>query len=162
MGNGQSSLVFFSFANFKCTEWGSNRCQYCPSFWDVKGIVHFEINFWYVLAYLKGIQDVGFTFFGQTVVVYQSYNAGLGGPRQRACTENTMPVQVVSFMSTLFGFSIILNKSGNVMVIFNSEDPFPITDHYGSHSRTQSNCWSLCSHSFNMSNPSSRCNSFCE
>jgi len=22
------------------------------------GIVHFEINFWYVLAYLKGIQDV--------------------------------------------------------------------------------------------------------
>jgi len=23
-----------------------------------KGIVHFEINFWYVLAYLKGIQDV--------------------------------------------------------------------------------------------------------
>jgi len=25
----------------------------------VKGIVHFEINFWYVLAYLKCIQDVG-------------------------------------------------------------------------------------------------------
>jgi len=24
-----------------------------------KEIVHFEINFWYVLAYLKGIQDVG-------------------------------------------------------------------------------------------------------
>jgi len=24
-------------------------------FWNVKGIVHFEINFWYVLAYLKGI-----------------------------------------------------------------------------------------------------------
>jgi len=24
-----------------------------------KGIVHFEINFWYVLAYLKAIQDVG-------------------------------------------------------------------------------------------------------
>jgi len=24
----------------------------------LKGIVHFEINFWYVLAYLKGIQDV--------------------------------------------------------------------------------------------------------
>jgi len=24
-----------------------------------KGIVHFEIKFWYVLAYLKGIQDVG-------------------------------------------------------------------------------------------------------
>jgi len=51
----------------------------------VKGIVHFEINFWYVLAYLKGIQDVGvfvFTvdsiliFLGQTVVVYQSYNGG--------------------------------------------------------------------------------------
>jgi len=24
----------------------------------LKGIVHFEIHFWYVLAYLKGIQDV--------------------------------------------------------------------------------------------------------
>jgi len=42
----------------------------------VKGIVHFEINFWYVLAYLKGIQDVGvfvsavfsiLIFLGQTV-----------------------------------------------------------------------------------------------
>jgi len=50
-----------------------------------KGIVHFEINFWYVLAYLKGIQDVGvfvstafsiLTFFGQTVVVCQSYTGG--------------------------------------------------------------------------------------
>jgi len=56
----------------------------------VKGIVHFEINFWYVLAYLNGNQDVGvfvstvfsiLIFFGQTVVVCQSYNAGLGGPR---------------------------------------------------------------------------------
>jgi len=44
----------------------------------LKGIVHFEINFWHVLAYLKGIQDVGvfvssifsiLTFFIQTVVV---------------------------------------------------------------------------------------------
>jgi len=25
----------------------------------IKGIVHFEINVWYVLAYLEGIQDVG-------------------------------------------------------------------------------------------------------
>jgi len=46
-----------------------------------KGIVHFEINFWYVLAYLKGIQDVGvfvstafsiMKCFGQTVLVCQS------------------------------------------------------------------------------------------
>jgi len=45
----------------------------------IKGIVHFEINFWYVLAYLKGIQDVGvfvskvfsiLTFFDQTILVY--------------------------------------------------------------------------------------------
>jgi len=52
-----------------------------------KGTVHFEIHFWYVLAYLKCVQDVGFfvstvfsilTFFSQTVVVYQSYNAGMG------------------------------------------------------------------------------------
>jgi len=50
----------------------------------IKGIVHFEINFWYVLAYLKDIQDVVFvstvfsilTFFSQTVVVYQSYTGG--------------------------------------------------------------------------------------
>jgi len=28
-----------------------------------KGIVHFEVDFWYVLAYLKGIQDVGVFFF---------------------------------------------------------------------------------------------------
>jgi len=59
----------------------------------LKGIVHFETNFWYVLAYLNGIQDVGvfvFTVFSilifltQTVLVCQSYNAGLGGPRQKA------------------------------------------------------------------------------
>jgi len=63
----------------------------------IKGIVHFEINFWYVLAYLKGIQDVGvfvsivvsiLTFFGQTVVC-QSYNAGLWSPPQRASTEKS-------------------------------------------------------------------------
>jgi len=28
----------------------------------IKGIVHFEISFWYVLAYLKGIQDASFNF----------------------------------------------------------------------------------------------------
>jgi len=51
-----------------------------------------------VLAYLKGIQDVGVVvstvfsiliFFSQTGVVYESYNAGLGGPPQRACTEKS-------------------------------------------------------------------------
>jgi len=55
-----------------------------------------EINFCYVLAYFKGIQDVGvfvsavvsiLIFFGQTVLVYQSYNGGLWSPPQRACTE---------------------------------------------------------------------------
>jgi len=48
---------------------------------NIKGIVHFEINFWYDLDYLKGIQDVGvfvstvfsvFIFLGQTVLVCQS------------------------------------------------------------------------------------------
>ncbi len=49
----------------------------------LKGIVHFEIKIWYLLAYPKGIQDVGVFFFfssvdpiliflGQTVLVYQS------------------------------------------------------------------------------------------
>jgi len=59
----------------------------------IKGIVHFEINFWYVLAYLKGIQDVGFLFstvfsilifLGQTILVCQ---VEVYGPPQRACTE---------------------------------------------------------------------------
>jgi len=45
---------------------------------NVKGIVHFKINFWYVLSYLKDIQDVGvfvsavfsiLIFLGQTVPV---------------------------------------------------------------------------------------------
>jgi len=58
---------------------------------DIKGIVHFEIHFWCVLAYLKGIQDVGvfvstvvsiLIFLGQTVLVCQSYNAGLWSPPQ--------------------------------------------------------------------------------
>jgi len=64
----------------------------------VKGIVHFEINGVYGLAYLKGIQDVGvfvstafsiLTFLGQTFLVSQSYNAGLWSPPQRACTEKS-------------------------------------------------------------------------
>jgi len=64
----------------------------------LKGIVHFEINFWYVLAYLKGIQDVCIfvstvvsilIFLGQTVIVCQSYNGGLWSPPQRACTEKS-------------------------------------------------------------------------
>ncbi len=49
----------------------------------IKGIVHFEINIWYLSAYPKGIQDVGvffssvdpiLMFLGQTVLVCQSYN----------------------------------------------------------------------------------------
>jgi len=58
-----------------------------------------EINFskflvWF--SYLKGIQDLGvfvcavisiLIFLGQTVLVCQSYNAGLWSPPQRACTE---------------------------------------------------------------------------
>jgi len=64
----------------------------------VKGIVHVKINFWYVLAYLKGIQDVGvfvsavvsiLVFLGQTVFVCQSYNEGQWSPPQRACTEKS-------------------------------------------------------------------------
>jgi len=63
----------------------------------IKGIVHFEINFWYVLAYLNGIQDVGvfvstvfsiLIFLGKTVLVCQSYGDLWGSP-QRACTEKS-------------------------------------------------------------------------
>jgi len=72
-------------ANYLTAKWVKHL------FKTIKGIVHFEINFWYVLAYLKGIQDVGvfvstvvliWIFLGQTVVVYQSYNAGLWSPPQ--------------------------------------------------------------------------------
>jgi len=54
-----------------------------------KGIVHFEMNFWYVLPYFKGIQDVGvfvstvfsiLIYLGQTVLVCQSYNGLQWGP----------------------------------------------------------------------------------
>jgi len=58
----------------------------------LKGIVHFEINFWYVLAYLNGIQYTVVSiliFLGQTVYVCQSYNGGLWSPPQRACTEKS-------------------------------------------------------------------------
>jgi len=63
-----------------------------------KGIVHFEINFWDVLSYLKSIQDVGvfvsivfsiLIFLGQTVLVCQSYNGSLWSPPQRACREKS-------------------------------------------------------------------------
>jgi len=64
----------------------------------LKGIVHFEIIFWYVLVYLKGIQDVGvfvstvvsiLILLGKTVRVCQSYNGGLWSPPQSACTEKS-------------------------------------------------------------------------
>jgi len=62
----------------------------------IKGIVDFEIHFWYVLAYFKGIRDVGvfvsavvsiLIFLGQTALVLQSYNGGLWSPPQRASTD---------------------------------------------------------------------------
>jgi len=31
----------------------------CLFFIEIKGIVNFEMNFWYFLASIKGIQDVG-------------------------------------------------------------------------------------------------------
>jgi len=65
------------------TEWFAWRIIFthalAPLSPDLKGIVHFEIHFWYVLAYLKGIQDVGvfvsavfsiLIFLGQTVPIY--------------------------------------------------------------------------------------------
>jgi len=71
----------------------TSKC--CKDILLFKGIVHFEIHFWYVLAYLKGIQDVGVTVFsilinlGQTVRVYHSYHGGLWSPPKRACTEKS-------------------------------------------------------------------------
>jgi len=49
----------------KCSFSNNNR-TFNQSYLVFKGIVHFEIHFWYVLAYLKGIQDVG--VFVSTVV----------------------------------------------------------------------------------------------
>ena len=62
----------------------------------VKGIVHFEIKFWYVLAYLKGIQDVGvffstvvsiLIFLGQAVLVWQSFSAGKDIRSNELCSQ---------------------------------------------------------------------------
>jgi len=74
------------------------QCCYMTSnvSWDLKGIDHFGINFWYVLAYLKGIQVAGvfvstvvsiLIFLGQTVLVCQS-RSSLWSPPQRVCIEN--------------------------------------------------------------------------
>jgi len=61
-----------------------------------KGIVHFEIDSWYVLSYLKGIQDIGvlvytvfsiLIFLGQTILVCQSWRSMV--TPQRAYTEKS-------------------------------------------------------------------------
>jgi len=58
-----------------------------------KGIVHFEINFWYVLAYLKGIQDVGIFFqfwhFSVNPFLSISHTLEAKGVHQGACTEKS-------------------------------------------------------------------------
>ncbi len=42
---------------------GNSNLQLPPQiFYGIKGIVHFEIKIWYLLAYPKGIQDVGVFF----------------------------------------------------------------------------------------------------
>jgi len=53
--------------------WFGNHGQFFRILWkdQFKGIVHFEINFWYVLAYLKGIQDVGvFVSIVVSILIY--------------------------------------------------------------------------------------------
>jgi len=56
-------------------------------------LLHFKINFWYVLAYLKGIQDVGvfvsavvsmLIFLGQTVHIMEVYGHHLKEHAQRS------------------------------------------------------------------------------
>jgi len=39
----------------------------------IKGIVHFEIHFWYVLGNLKGNQDVG-VFLSIVVSIFQFFS----------------------------------------------------------------------------------------
>jgi len=111
----KSLLPFPSELNFHRTSTFLRKKQYCvyscnldvhalcktllhPSVFILKGIVHLEINFWYILAHLKGIQDVVvfvstvfsiLIFLGQTVLVCQSYNAGLWAPPQTACAEKS-------------------------------------------------------------------------
>jgi len=91
--DGQKRIHFIFILYFQLLFYFKEQCL------DIKGIVHFEIHFWFVLAYLKGIQDVGvkllvfevvliFIFLSQTVVC-QSYNGGLWSPPQRACTEKS-------------------------------------------------------------------------
>jgi len=70
----------------------------CTSSLNVSRLLKGQFTLKYVLAYLNGIQDVGvfvstvfsiLAFFGQTGVVCQSYNAVLGVPPQRACTDKS-------------------------------------------------------------------------
>jgi len=78
----------------KCFEVSSIPDPYFFSYHGkLKGIVHFEMIFWYVLAYVKGIQDVGvfvstvfsiLIFLGQTVLVCQSYNGGTVGSSSKS------------------------------------------------------------------------------
>jgi len=110
----------------------------------VKGIVHFEIIFWYVLAYLKGIQNVCvlvstvfsiLIFFGQTVVVYQSYNGGYkGGPRQRACTEKSKLNMIEWYtlghqcVLTFTSHSIMFNLDFSVLALWRGPPKPPLYD----------------------------------
>jgi len=79
-------------------------------------IVHFEINVWCVLSYLKGIQVVGLfvstvflilIFLGQTVFICQSYNAGLWSPPQRACTEKSKLLTSCHEAKTICYFNLL-------------------------------------------------------
>jgi len=52
------------FVNLKDNyESQESRILCCVVYSRFKGIDHFEIHFWYVLAYLKGIQDVNVFVF---------------------------------------------------------------------------------------------------
>jgi len=42
----------------------------CVCTYVLKGIDHFEMNFWYVLAYLKGIQDVGVCLVIVSILIF--------------------------------------------------------------------------------------------
>jgi len=58
----------------------------------IKGIVHFEMNLWYALSYLKCIQDVGvFVSTVVSILIFDWFNDLL----TRKCKYTLMEVQVI-------------------------------------------------------------------
>jgi len=86
--------VFTGQSAFTFRSWQVHFWTLITKLWTqsliLKEIVHFEINFWYVLAYRKGIQDVGvfvsavFSIFLSVSHIMEAYGHHLKEHAQRS------------------------------------------------------------------------------